>query len=110
VFPDASVVVTQADENYLKMQWRLLGYRQVPSMLKVWRRDQETLASLREILPLNFVDCSLEALLDAPADTMQLLCDSLSLVYDPQMAAAVRTLVRQHGYRPANHWQHYFDT
>ena len=35
VFPNANVVVTHADENYLKMQWRLLGYRQVPTMLKI---------------------------------------------------------------------------
>lgn len=110
VFPGTSVVVAQADENYLKMQWRLLGYRQVPSMVKVWRRDQETLAALREMLPLKFVDCSLEALLDSPGDTLRLLCDSLSLDYDLQMAAAIRTLIRQHGYRPAEHWRHYFDT
>lgn len=110
VFPNANVVVTHAEENYLKMQWRLLGYRQVPSMLKIWRRDQETLAAIRDQVPLNFVDCSLEALMEAPGKTLELLCDSLSLRYDPQMTGAISTLVRQHGYRPTEHWRHYFST
>jgi len=110
VFPNANVVVTHADENYLKMQWRLLGYRQVPTMLKIWRRDQETLANLRDKVPLNFVDISLEALMEKPSETLKLLCDSLSLRYGPQMSGAVSTLVRQHGYRPTDHWKHYFST
>src|SRR6056297_503286 len=110
VFPDANVVVTHAEENYLKMQWRLLGYRQVPSMVKIWRRDQETLAAIRDQVPLNFIDCSLESLIEAPGKTLELLCDSLSLRYDLQMTGAISTLVRQHGYRPPEHWRHYFST
>jgi tetratricopeptide (TPR) repeat protein len=108
LFPTAVVVNPVAEENYLAMQWRLMGYRQVPTMLKAWRQDGQLLARLRELLPIEIIDVSLDALLSDPQATLADLCPMLGLSYHQNMSKAVERLADSRGYRPPQHWKHYF--
>ncbi len=108
LFPGATVINPVAEENYLAMQWRLVGYRQVPTMLKAWRHDAQLLARLREVLPVQIVDLSLDDLLADTDETLSDLCRTLGLSYHRGMSEAVDRLADDRGYRPPQHWKHYF--
>jgi tetratricopeptide (TPR) repeat protein len=107
VFPDAVVVLPHARKEYLALQWRLVGYRQVPSMLKAWEGDQRLMELLRDQLPLRVIDCSLEDLLQQPEATLSDLCSQLGLTYDDGMREVVEQMAVSRGYRPPEHWRHY---
>ena len=107
VFPGASVLVPKVEEPYLMLQWRLAGYRQVPSMRKTWHDEQALLSRLRESLPLSFIDFSLPELLTAPEQSLMEICSQLNLHYRPTMAETLSNLVAERGYRPPGHWRRY---
>lgn len=108
ILPGSVVIRPVADERYLELHWRLAGYRQVTTMRKLWRRDQSAIEALRDFLPLKFVEVDLQALLDAPAATLERLCDQLELDFDPAMAALMSEVRAERGYRAPDHWRHYF--
>lgn len=108
LFPGTVLINPVAGENYLRMQWRLLGYRQVPSMIKAWRRDQDLLEGLRGRLPLRIMDVALDDLLTEPAPVLKSLSEVLGLSYDEDMRQAVEQMASARGYRPPLHWKNYF--
>ncbi len=110
LFPGATVINPVAEENYLAMQWRLVGYRQVPTMLKALRKDRIVLDRLRERLPIDIIDIRLDELLGETERTLTHLCERLGLSYDRGMSEALERVASSRGYRPPLHWKHYFPT
>ncbi len=108
VFPRAAVLVMRAEEKYLELQWRLAGYRQVPTMLRFWRRDERLLERLEKRLPVEFIDLATSELLDDPGQVLSDLCNRLQLLYDSAMPAVVGQLADLRGYRSPEHWKNYF--
>ncbi len=109
VFPGATVIRPRAEEDYLALQWRLAGYRQVPTMRKLWRHEQGLLDQLTPGLPLRLVDVHLADLLAAPDDTLQSLCAGLGLAWQDRVATTVQAMMEERGYRPPAHWRLYPD-
>ncbi len=108
VFPNAVVIAMTAAERYLELQWRLAGYRQVPSMRQFWRRDEQLLDSVTEIVPVNLHRVSLSELLQAPGAVLTQLCTRLGLRYDDSLPGIMDELAHSRGYRSPEHWKHYF--
>jgi tetratricopeptide (TPR) repeat protein len=107
MFPGGVFVHPVADSRYLKMQWRLLGYRQVPTMFRAWQREQELMAGLGAALPLRIVECRLETLLEDPRSALAPLCAELGIEFRDSMATAVQAASEQGRYRAPDHWKHY---
>lgn len=107
LFPGAMVIHTEATEKYLELQWRLSGYRQVGEMMKAWRREQVLLSRLRSILPLRYIDVSLEGLLTDTEKALTELCEAMGLEYHSAMQQAASSMVANRGYRSPDHWKHY---
>ncbi|NEZ02765.1 tetratricopeptide repeat protein [Wenzhouxiangella sp. XN201] len=107
LFPGAVFVHPVADSRYLKMQWRLLGYRQVPTMFRAWQRELELMAEFGEALPLRIVECRLEALLEDPRAALAPLCAELGIQFHDSMTTAVQAASEQGRYRAPDHWKHY---
>lgn len=107
MFAGSLVVNPVADARYLKMQWRLLGYRQVPTMFRAWEREQELLAQLAKHLPLRIVDCRLETLLEDPQMAVGDICAELGIAFTEPMRAALQAASERGRYRAPDHWKHY---
>ncbi|MFU8877484.1 MAG: tetratricopeptide repeat protein [Wenzhouxiangellaceae bacterium] len=108
LFPHATLIVLHAEEKYLELQWRLAGYRQVPSMLKIWRRDDEILRQMASQVPMDRIDLDLRDLLENPESVLRGLCTRLGLRYDEHVPTVVQQLSETRGYRPPDHWENYF--
>jgi len=108
LFRDAWVIVPEAEPRYLELQWRLAAYRQVPTMLKVWRRDRAIIETLRDRLPLSFVFPALEAILTDAEKVLGDLSALLGLRYDKTMSSVGQRLAKRRGYREPRHWRHYW--
>jgi|GEM_PF-1763847 len=108
LFPHATLIVLHAEEKYLELQWRLVGYRQVPSMLEFWRRDEQMLARMASRVPMDRIDLDLRDLLENPESVLQGLCTRLGLRYDEHVPTVVQQLSETRGYRPPDHWENYF--
>lgn len=107
MFSGAVFVHPVADPRYVKMQWRLLGYRQVPTMFRAWQRERELMAGLGEALPLRIVECRLETLLEDPRSALASLCAELGIQFRDSMTMAVEAASEQGRYRAPDHWKHY---
>lgn len=107
MFPGAVFVHPVADSRYLKMQWRLLGYRQVPTMFRAWQRELELMAEFGEALPLRIVECRLETLLEDPRSALDPLCAELGIQFRDSMTTALEAASEQGRYRAPDHWKHY---
>ena len=115
LFPGATVVLLHAEDKYLTLQWRLVGFRQVPMMQKLWAHEQALLNQMRPELPLQFVLVELESLLTDPAKALDHLqgCidDALQIklpgLLEANTAAQIQSIAARRGYRPPNHWLQY---
>lgn len=106
-FPGAIVVVPVAREQYLTLQWRLFGYRQVPTMRKAWAQERSLLQRMQTELPLQFMEVDLDQLLANTEETLQNLVSRLDGAWRADISERVRALSLQRGYRSPDHWRHY---
>lgn len=106
-FPGLTLVWPVVREEYLLLQWRLAGCREVGRMLEAWRAEQDLFQHLRDRLPLRIVEVELKALLDSPEATLEGLCNSLEIVMEPRMLQALEQMRVTLGQRPADHWRTY---
>lgn len=107
VFPGTVVVNPTASVEYLALQWRLAGFTGIDDMIDAWRRDQEILARLRSVLPIQIFDCPLDAMLTEPEPVLRELCGLLGLDYLESMPQALEQTASLLGYRSPEHWKHY---
>lgn len=104
-FPGATVVLADADERDLELDWRLSGFREIEAMRSLWRREQALLEALLERLPLDIRVFSRSDLEREAQEVAGELCACLDLDDPHALAGAIeRRLV---ALRPTGHWRHY---
>ena len=107
IFPGASVVLSFAEDRYLEMQWQLLGYQRVNYMAEILHRDIVTIKQFKDFLPLDFVVCELNTLIEQPQNALTELCRTLSIPFREEMVGTLSKLAQERGYRSPQHWKNY---
>ncbi len=109
LFPGSAVVLPRAEERYAALQWRLFGYRQVPTMREFWRQEQLQLEVMRPHLPVAFVDLPLAELLNDSEEVLSKLFERLRLPWDSVINQSIQEIIALRGYRPPMHHSNYPD-
>lgn len=105
--PNIQWVMMTGDIDYVVSHWRLMGYRQVPSMMACWERDQAALEYLHSLWPGQAVTLDIETLLTEPGQALHALCQSMQLQQTDEMTQAIETHRHMRGYRSFEHIERY---
>lgn len=106
-FPGSTVVLADADERDLELDWRLAGFRNIADLRALWQREQNVLENLLQYLPLEFLVFSRA---DLERDTSEVAAELAGLFKLADRAALAKAITRRLGeLRPTGHWRHYGD-
>ncbi|MDZ7791556.1 MAG: tetratricopeptide repeat protein [Xanthomonadales bacterium] len=105
LFPNATVVLADADTRDLELDWRLAGYRGINDLRTLCEREQAVLETLLERLPLDFMVFSRG---DLERDSSEVAAELARVMGLEDASALAEAIDRQFRALPATgHWRHY---
>lgn len=105
LFPNATVVLADADTRDLELDWRLAGYRGIEAMRSLCEREQSLLEALLERLPLDFMVFSRG---DLERDASEVAAELARVTGLRDASALAEAIDRQfRALPPTGHWRHY---
>ena len=105
LFPNATVVLADADPRDLELDWRLAGYRGIDDLRSLCEREQAVLETLLERLPLDFMVFSRG---DLERDSSEVAAELARVMGLEDASALAEAIDRQFRALPATgHWRHY---
>ncbi len=108
-FPGARIVVPRVRSEALELYWRLCGFKSTGQMMAARNEDEELLSHLRSLLPTQFIDLDLDALVDHPQDTLELLEDSLEIRFGANADDKIAQQLADQPYLAARQHPHFAD-
>ncbi len=105
--PGLTVINPVAREEYLRLQWRLSGCRDIGRMLEVWQAEQSLFEHLRGLLPIRVIDVELKGLLSDPKAALEPVASALSIQLTESMFERLESIKGQLGQRAPDHWRAY---
>lgn len=105
LFPNATVVLADADVRDLELDWRLAGFRGIDELRTLCEREQALLETLLERLPLDFMLFSRG---DLERDASDVAAELARVMGLDDASALAEAIDRQFRALPATgHWRHY---
>lgn len=105
--PGLTMIWPVAREEYLRLQWRLSGCRDIGRMLQAWQAEQVLFDHLRNLLPIRVIEIELKDLLTDPRAALAPLADTLSIELTDGMIERLESIQGHLGQRSPDHWRAY---
>ncbi|MGY6588775.1 MAG: tetratricopeptide repeat protein [Wenzhouxiangella sp.] len=105
--PGLTVINPVAREEYLRLQWRLSGCRDIGRMLEAWQAEQSLFEHLRGLLPIRVIDVELKDLLSDPKAALEPVASALAIPLTESMVDRLESIKSQLGQRSPDHWRAY---